>query len=143
MVYTAGRFLGVFCADDSMVGSQDVDWLQHLMNFLVVLFQCYVFASNVAKSITMMCQPEALRSEMYEKAKALKFTGVVDSYRVRLQIMIPCPECGVDITAGSMTAHFQSMHRTEPAIDCIRLPVSQTEHQPQVYNVRFPRSTKR
>ena len=39
-------------------------------------------------------------------------------------------------------AHCQLMYRTEPAINWIRLPVSQTEHQPQVYNVSFLRSTK-
>ena len=35
------------------------------------------------------------------------------------------------------------MHSTEPVIDWIRLPVSQTEHQPLVYDVSFLRSTKR
>ena len=34
---TVGPGLGVFYADDSMVGSQDPDWLQHLMNVMVGL----------------------------------------------------------------------------------------------------------
>ena len=34
------------------------------------------------------------------------------------------------------------MHGTESTIDWIRLPVSQTEHQPQVKNVSFLQSTK-
>ena len=33
-----GRCLGVFYADDGMVGSRDSEWLQHLMNILVGLF---------------------------------------------------------------------------------------------------------
>ena len=36
-----------------------------------------------------------------------------------------------------MMAHRQHMHGTEPAIDWSRLPVSQTEHRHQVYDVRF------
>ena len=33
-----GRCLGVFYADDGMVGSRDSEWLQHSMNILVGLF---------------------------------------------------------------------------------------------------------
>ena len=35
------------------------------------------------------------------------------------------------------------MHRMEPAIDCNWLPVSQTEHHLQIYDVSFPQMTKR
>ena len=61
------------------------------------------------------------------------------SYHVRLQLRIPCPECGVELTAVSMTSHRCHMHSTEPKIDCNCLTVSQTENHPQVYDVRFPR----
>ena len=40
-------------------------------------------------------------------------------------------------------AHRRRMHGTDTAIDWSWLPVSQTEHQPQVYDVRLPQSTKR
>ena len=52
--------------------------------------------------------------------------------------LISFPEYGVELTAGSITAHRQRMYGKEPAIEWSRLPVSQTEHQPQVYDVRFP-----
>ena len=35
---TVRQCLGVFYADDGMVGSRDADWLKHLMNVLVGLF---------------------------------------------------------------------------------------------------------
>ena len=35
------------------------------------------------------------------------------------------------------------MHGTDTSIDCTWLPVSQTVHHPQVYDMRFPRSTER
>ena len=44
-----GRYLGVFYTDDSMVGSRDAEWIKHLMNFLVGLFQQYCLAANIAK----------------------------------------------------------------------------------------------
>ena len=62
---------------------------------------------------------------------------------MRLQRRIPFPECGVEITAGSMTEHCRCIHGTDPAIDCSRIPVSQTVHQPQAYDVIFLRTKKR
>ena len=80
-----GRCMGLFYAGDGMVGSRYPEWLQHLMHILVSPFRRYGLAANVTKSHTMMCQPGELRSGMSREAKALKYTGVRDSYRVRLQ----------------------------------------------------------
>ena len=136
-----GRCLRVFYTNYSMVGSRDLYWMKHSMNVLVGLFLRYGLADNVTKSRSMVCQPGALRSGMSAEAKALKFTGVRDSYCMILRQRISCPECGVELTAGSMTYHHRHMNGTEPAIYWNRFPFSQTEHHPQVYNVRFPRST--
>ena len=38
LVETVGLFVGVFYADDGMVGSRDPDSLKHLMKILVGLF---------------------------------------------------------------------------------------------------------
>ena len=59
------------------------------MNVLVGLFQHYGLAANVAKFRSMKCQPGALKSGMSADAKALKFTGVGESYHMRLQNRIP------------------------------------------------------
>ena len=45
------------------------------------------------------------------------------------------------MTEGSMKEHRRSMHWTEPVIDWNRLLVSQTEHLPQVYDIRFRKNT--
>ena len=74
------RCLVVLYADDSMVGSRYPDWLQQLMNVLVGLFLRYSLTGNVAKSSLMTFQPGALRLGMSVDSKALKCTGVVDSY---------------------------------------------------------------
>ena len=135
LVETVGRCLVVFYDDNVMVGSCNPDWLQHATNVLVGLFRSYGLVANIAKSCTIICQPNALWTGMSEEAMALKCTGVGYSYRVRLRRRILCPECGVELTAGSMTEHCRRMHGTEPTIDWSQLPVSQAEHQPQVYNV--------
>ena len=135
---TVGRCLGVLYADGGMVGSCDSEWIHHTMNVLVGLFRRHGLEANVIKSLTITCHPGALRAGMFEEDMPLKCTGAGDLYQVRIQRRIPYPECGVHITMVSMTAHRRRMHGTEPAINCICLPVSQTVHQPQVYNVRFP-----
>ena len=132
------------CYDDyGMVSSRDSDWLQHLMNFLIGFFWRYSLVSNFAKSHMMTFQPGALRLWMSEEARECKCVGVVSSYHERLWQQIPLPECGVKITAGLMIAHRRQIHGTEMAIDWNRLPVSETEYHPQVYNVRFPLEKKR
>ena len=140
---TIGWCLGVFNSEDFMVGSHDSDWLQHAMNVLVGLLRRYGLAANVAKSHTMTCQPDALWAGMSDEEMALKCTGVGYSYQVRIRRRIPCPECGVELTAGAMTEHRRCMHGNEPAIDWSRLPVSHTVQQLQVYDVSFPRKKKR
>ena len=129
---TVGRFLGVFYDNDGIVGSRNSEWLQHVMNVLVRLFRRYGLAANVGKSCTMTFYPGALRAGMPDEAMALKCTRVEDLYQVRLLRQIPRPECGVEITVGSMTKHRRRMQGTEPAIDWSRLPVRHTVHQPQV-----------
>ena len=136
-------FLGLFYDNDGMVGSRDSEWLQNLMNVLFGLFQRYGLTANVTKSCTITCQPGSLRLGMLEDSRALKWTGVGDYYRARLRKRIPCPECRVELTAWSMTAHYRHMHRTEQAIDWNCLPVSQTKQHPQVYDMSFPRSINR
>ena len=139
---TFGKCLGVFYDEYGMVISCKPDWMQNVMNVLVGLFRRYGLAENFAKSRTMICQPGALQAGMSEEAMVMECTGVVDSYWVRLRRRIPLPECIVDITSGYMTSHRFRMQVIDPTIDWSWLPVIQTEHQPQLYNVRFSRSKK-
>ena len=67
--------------------------------------------------------------------------GFGASYRERLRRRIACPECGIELTDGSMPEHHRRMHMTEPVICWNWLLVSQMEHLPQVYDVSFPKGT--
>ena len=77
---TVGRRLGVFFSDNGMVGSRNLDCLQHAMNVLVGLFIRYGMADNVAKSRKMTCYCGALRAGILEEAMALKCMRVGDSH---------------------------------------------------------------
>ena len=52
---TVGRCLGVFYANNGMVGSRESDWMQHTMNVLVGVFRRYGLAANIKKSHKMTC----------------------------------------------------------------------------------------
>ena len=90
----------------------------------------------------MTCQPKALQSGVLEEAVGQRCTEVGASYHGQLRRRIRCLECSVELTNGSMTAHQIRMHGSEPEIDWNRLPVLQTEHLPQVYDVIFPKGIK-
>ena len=91
----------------------------------------------------MTCQPGELRLGISAEAKALKWMGLGYLYPVRLLQRITCPECRVELTAGSTAVHLRHMQRTEPAIDWIWMPVDHMEHQPQMYDMSFLRLAKR
>ena len=65
--------------------------------------------------------------------------GATDRERPRRRI--PCLECGVKLTAGSMTAHRRQMHGTEPETDWNLLSFSQRVNITQVFGVSFPKGT--
>ena len=50
-----GWCLGFFYEYDSMVGSRDKDWKQHVINVLVRLFGWYFLVANFSKLRTMTC----------------------------------------------------------------------------------------
>ena len=87
----------------------------------------------------MTCQPVAIQLVMSEEAFDRHSTGKGATYWERLWRHLPCSDCGMELTAGSMIDHLRCLHGNEPAINWDRLPVIQTEHPPQVYEVRFHR----
>ena len=67
LVFVVGRCMGLLCADNCVLGSQDTEWLQGAMNVLIVLFIWWGLVVNVAKSKAMTCQPGTLRSGVSEE----------------------------------------------------------------------------
>ena len=120
-------------ADDGFIRSQDPDWLQGDLNVLISLFCRFRLMANIEKYRTMPFQLGAIHTEMSEKDVNRRSTGNVATYRQHLQRRITCPECGVELTAGSMMAYVWRLHGTYPNIDWGHLPSSQIEHLPHGY----------
>ena len=62
------------------------------------------------------------------------------SYREQLRRRIPCLECGVEVTDGSMMAHWIRIYGTETEIYWNWLMFSQMEKLPYMYSFRFPKN---
>ena len=73
--------------------------------------------SNFLKSKAMTCQAVTLRFGVLEDSLRLQCTGRGSTYQERLRIHVPCPDCGVELSAGSMMAHRRRMHGTDLEID--------------------------
>ena len=78
---------------------------------------------------------------MSEEAVVRQRTVKGATYRGRLRIHNPCPDSGVDLTTGLVAVHRRRMHGTEPDIYWKWLPVSQTEHISQIFDVILPKGT--
>ena len=52
-----GRLMGLFYADDEMIGLRDLEWLQNSINVLIVIFRRVSVVANIIKSNTTTCQP--------------------------------------------------------------------------------------
>ena len=57
---TIGRCIGLFYADDGMIGSRYPEWFQEAINVIIELFRRVGLMSNVAKSKIMTCQTGAI-----------------------------------------------------------------------------------
>ena len=91
---------------------------------------------------TMTCQPGAIHTRMSEESFSRRSTGKGATHRECVQWYIPCMECRVELTAGSMTAHRRRLYDMEPAIDWDLLPVSYTEYLTLVYEASLPTTMK-
>ena len=67
--------MGLLYADDSMVGSRDLEWLQGALNMLIRLFHRYRLVENVIKYKAITYQPGTLRSGMSEEAVGRWYMG--------------------------------------------------------------------
>ena len=85
----------------------------------------------------MKFQPEEIHIGMKDETFNMRIIGDGATYWERLCLRIPCTQCRVDLTSGSMIAHRRCLHGMEPYIDWDCLLVSQMEHLLHVYEFSF------
>ena len=79
-----GRIMGVFYANDGLIGWRDPEWLQGSINILIGIFQRSVPMANPAKSKTMTCQPGEICTWMSEETFSRRNKGDGATYQERL-----------------------------------------------------------
>ena len=102
--------MGMFYADDILVGSRDPECLQGTPNVLIGLFQWYGLVANITKFKAMTCQSGAIWSGMSEKVVGWWITGKGSAYKYMLRRRILCSYVRGEITGGSIAAHQRRMH---------------------------------
>ena len=79
-----GRIMGVFYANDGLIGLRDPEWLQGDFNVLIGLFHRVGLVVNVAKSKTMNFQTGAIFTGIPEEDFSWRRTGDGDTYQEHL-----------------------------------------------------------
>ena len=61
---SVGRSMGLFYADEGLIGPQDPEWLQEILSIFIGLFHRVGLMANIAKYNTMACQSRAILTRM-------------------------------------------------------------------------------
>ena len=85
----------MFYADDCMIGSKDLEWIQGAINIIIRLFRRVGLMANVEKYKTMTCHPGVICMEMPAEAFIWKSKGEGVTYQDHLRRCIPFPYFGV------------------------------------------------
>ena len=102
--------LVIFYADNRLVSSPESARLQGAFDTLTGIFNCVGLQNNKVKTVKSACwpchTPHTWPTETY--TQQVKGRGLL--YREKIQQRVHCPECGVNLAAGSLKAHFQRQH---------------------------------
>ena len=108
--HAVGWSLGVFYADDGILGSRYPECLKGALNILIGLFWRIRLADNVEKLNTMTFQLGKNILAMSEEEFGWSSTGKGATYWEWLERKTTCQDCGLEMAAGSMKANSQQLH---------------------------------
>ena len=74
MVHAVGRSMGVFYADDGLIGSRDPKCIQGSLNLLIGMFHWIGLIAKIDKSKMMVCQLGKIRLIISEEAVGRRST---------------------------------------------------------------------
>ena len=107
---TVADRLALFYADDGAIGARDHEWLQRAMVQLCDVFKRMGLETNTAKTESMTCYPGHVRTQLNNLSYERMMTGQGPTYKARRRQRVTCPECQVEMAAGSLTQHLQTQH---------------------------------
>ena len=100
----------MFYANNGMVASSDLVWLQGAFNALVGLFDKVGPQTNAGKTVGMVCHPCQAAGNLSTEAYGRRITGMGQSYRERLKDQVACGECGEILAVVSLLINMMTQH---------------------------------
>ena len=105
-----------FYADDGLVSSIDLEWLQGELDTLTGLFDRLGLQKNVGNTVGMVCHPCQAAGTNLEAAHKWRIMGEGLIYRERQRVRAKCSDCGEEMAVGSLSV-FQPMQHGREAGD--------------------------
>ena len=93
---------------------------QAALDVLTGLFDRVGLHTNMNKKVGMVCQPYYIVNRQSEAACTHHITGLGRSFWERQKDRVRFPECEVELSAGSLSAHYQAQQSKEwtpPMVD--------------------------
>jgi hypothetical protein len=102
-------FLAIFYVDDAYLASRDAEFLQHVLDLLVIFFARVGLETNVSKTQTMVCTRGRIRTQLpadlYRRLRHGRVTAAEWNARD-----VECFKCGKMVKATSFCRHLADMH---------------------------------
>ena len=109
-----GQCMGVFYADDGMIGSRNPEWIQGDINVLIGVFIRVGLMENIAKYKTMNYQTGVIHMGISEGGFIQRSKGYGATYHECIRRRIPFLDYGAELTFVSMTDHRKQLYGVEP-----------------------------
>ena len=127
----------LFYADNGMVASSDLRWLQGEFSTLVGLLERVGLQTNGGKTVGMICRPCQAEGTQLEVANGQWMMGEVPSYRERQKGRVQCKECREGVTLRLMAGHMRTQHG-QAEEEIWGWSASHPGEEPWTYRIAFP-----
>jgi hypothetical protein len=102
-------FFAIFYVDDAYLASRDAGFLQHVLTFLVDLFEQVGLQTNTSKTQMMVCTPGRIRTQLPSESYRRMRTGRVTVSKWNSHD-VECHQCGNVMKARSLSRHLADVH---------------------------------
>ena len=99
-----------FYADDGLVALTQPERLHREFDVLTGLFDQVGLRMNTRKTVIIACQTCHMPGRMSVEAYERRTTGIRPTFWERQRRRVECPECRVEVAAGSLLTKCQSQH---------------------------------
>jgi hypothetical protein len=102
-------FFAIFYLDDAYLASWDAGFLQHALKILVNLFERVGLQTNTSKTLTMICTPGRIRTQLSMESYRRMQRGQVMALEWNSRD-VECRQCGKVLKASSLGCHLADVH---------------------------------